>query len=100
MPRSSKNSPFGPRPSDAEVREALAQGLPNPRWQRQNRMAREHIKQRVKESELYAQQQANYDSGVNFGRTEATVATEDSKEANHVDGLDRDNIPNQEESID
>ena len=57
---------FGPVPTDAEVREALAQGLPNPRWKRQNKINRARNKERIKESEIYAQQLANAERGRNF----------------------------------
>ena len=66
MGRSSANSPYGPRPTDAEVREARAAGLPNPRWARQNKIAHDRIRKTIEESELYAREQANYDAAINF----------------------------------
>lgn len=75
---------FGSRPTDAEVREALAQGLPNPRWARQNKLARARAKVREQEYAIIVAQSESAKAAREF------KPTEDTPEANNVDGLDRD----------
>jgi len=87
MPKSQAHiTKYGPRPTDAEVREARAAGLQNPRWKRQNRIAKDRMEESVGEAAAYAAQLATSRAQREF------TPTEDSHEANHVDGLDRDNL--------
>lgn len=68
---------YGPRPTDAEVKEALAQGLPNPRWKRQNLINQARIKENVREATIFAQQLANAERGRNFKpKTQAELGKE------------------------
>lgn len=70
-------SEYGNVPMDAEVVAALAQGLPNPKWQRQNRIARARREKNQREADAIAQQTLAAERGHNFQPTKQDKDKED-----------------------
>lgn len=72
--RGALEAEFGRRPTDKEVREARAAGLPNPRWKRQNAMWKARREENQREWEVYAQQTSHQAEARNFDPTKPKPA--------------------------